>query len=281
MTSTLRRFLDPESTKLLKAGLLALSLLLVALGVAMNHMLAAAGVLAGSFAVLLQLRSNLHHNKKGLADLKHALNEDSALQSLLGLPGRSHLPWSEFSITPDALQRFVSYIAFSDAKTVVECGAGVSTVVMARHFKTRGYGHLYSVEGDAAWIDYISGLVKQDGNEEFVTFIHAPLKTHTVGSREQLWYDREIVKERLKGLVIEGALVDGPQGNKGRFTRHAFVPFFSDQFSEGVFIMLDDGHRKDETQIAREWGQQLGVEAKYADTRRGQWILTGQKSIVF
>lgn len=281
MTSTLRRFLDPESTKHLKAGLLFLALLLVMIGALLNHAIGAAGVLAGVFVVLLQLRSNLHHTKKGQADLKHSMNEDAALQSLLGLPGKSHLPWSEFSITPDALQRFVSYIAFADAKNVVECGAGVSTVVMARHFKTRGYGHLYSVEGDADWIKYVSSLVKQDGNEEFVTFIHAPLKTHTVGNREQLWYDRETVLNALQGVTIEGALVDGPQGNKGRFTRHAFVPFLSQQFSESIFIMLDDGHREDERQIAREWGQALSVEAKYVDTRRGQWVLSGQKSIVF
>jgi len=61
----------------------------------------------------------------------------------------TYLPWSVWALAPDALLRVIGFLRIHDWKTVVECGSGISTVILAKEFRARGAGHVYALEQDA------------------------------------------------------------------------------------------------------------------------------------
>ncbi len=171
----------------------------------------------------------------------------------LGTDGfSSTLPWSPWALFPVDLLDILTTIESTDAETIVECGSGISTVYIARTLRSRGNGHLFSLEHDERWADLVSGLLRRSGLTEFATIVAAPLCDIEVEGRNMQWY--ELPDGFLHELPsIDVLLVDGPPGYIAPEIRFPALPILWDHLSSDATIFLDDAHRDEEQRILGHW----------------------------
>lgn len=81
-------------------------------------------------------------------------NENRELRAFINLQplfGKTFLPYGLWAMEADNLQNLLSTIQYNDYRTVVECGAGVSTLLIGSLLRQLGRGHIYSLEEDEKW----------------------------------------------------------------------------------------------------------------------------------
>ena len=131
---------------------------------------------------------------------------------------------------------------------ILECGSGLSTILVAAVAAKRGIGYR-ALEHDPKWAAYVRRSLVRYSIDPAVVCV-TPLKAFG----EYLWYDVPggSIPDGL-GLVI----CDGPPGNtKGG--RYGLVPIMKHKLRPGCIILLDDAERRDEQIIARRWKAELG-----------------------
>lgn len=82
------------------------------------------------------------------------------LRPLLDVGG--YLPWSTGAMRPAGLVVVCNEIVHRARTRVVECGSGVSTIVLARLLRERGTGSVVSVEHDRAWAALINDMLSRE-----------------------------------------------------------------------------------------------------------------------
>jgi hypothetical protein len=147
--------------------------------------------------------------------------------------------------------------------TLLEFGAGVSTVLLARYATWRAAQGLarpviVSIEQDAAVREKVERRLASLGMGEGVDVLHAPL---SAASRYQI--DLNAIKTRLLGRAIDWILIDGPAGPDG--CRVSTLPDVLPLCASGARWFLDDALRDGEIGILREWSRRrdLSVEGIY------------------
>lgn len=233
------------------------------------------GTLAGSVTAVSLGVLLLHRWKESLYGAAHGAylktHEAEAMALLAPKDDYPYLPWSTWALSPDALQRFIGFLRVRDFKTVVECGAGMSTVLMAREFRARRRGHVWALEQDAEWARLIREILDERGLAEWATVVTAPLEPlHSDGMQFQ-WYSRAALSDVLALEKIDALLVDGPKGDTCPLARYPALPAFMPQLGASFMVVLDDAHRPDEVKIAALWRQKYGVDFDFRHTRWGQW----------
>ncbi|MDB5687161.1 MAG: hypothetical protein JWR77_1750 [Rhizorhabdus sp.] len=136
------------------------------------------------------------------------------------------------------------HIAEHRPETVVEFGAGASSLVAARALQMNGTGRLISF----------------DQHEEFAVATRAWLSDHKLdvdlravplvsspNGWPGLWYDHGPLPDRIDLLLL-----DGPPWTIHPYVRGAADSLF-DRIPPGGHVMLDDGARPGERVIAQRW----------------------------
>jgi hypothetical protein len=141
---------------------------------------------------------------------------------------------------------------------VLEFGAGVSTVMLARYAQWRAAEAterpiIISLEQAAGVREKVEQRLTSLGMSEGVHVMHAPLSET---SRYRI--DLEQVKQRLNGRPVEWVLIDGPAGPDG--CRDTTLPDVSLLCRDGARWFLDDALRDGELEILRKWSRLRGVE---------------------
>ncbi len=166
------------------------------------------------------------------------------------------LPSSDMALDGAALLSVVLHIVRSNARSVVECGSGISTMMIGNYFKGRGEGHLFSLEEDEAWFRQMQTSVAGQGLEDYVTLLYAPLADCDGVGR---WYDRSAAQHILDRLShIDLLLVDGPQGKQGQ-SRYGALPCFLPALDASSLILLHDLDRKAELAVLERWRREFGA----------------------
>lgn len=132
---------------------------------------------------------------------------------------------------------------------VLECGSGLSTLVLGVIAQRTGQVHL-ALEHSTAWAAKVRWYLDRY-RINAVEVATAALRDYGSFS----WYDPPLaaMPERF-ALVI----CDGPPGDtKGG--RHGLVPVLGDKLRPGCVILVDDGARPAEQTIAARWATQLGA----------------------
>ncbi|PWN07244.1 class I SAM-dependent methyltransferase [Rhodohalobacter mucosus] len=201
--------------------------------------------------------------------LKDIVLEFKDMKCLHGLKDlhHSYIPWSGASIRPTALVYILNDIMINGRKTMVECGAGISTIYVAALLKQIGETDrmLYSIDHDNNWLSIIKKQLQDNDLEGFVKQIHAPLvHSDYCQDNTQTWYDPDIIRSAVGGRTIDLLFVDGPPANKKGFeeSRYPALPFFKENLAENKTVLLDDADRKGEAKIAEKWAQELGLPFK-------------------
>ena len=97
--------------------------------------------------------------------------------------------------------------------------------------------------------------------------VHAPLKRWRIGEGEWLWYEPKFREGLTK---IDLLLVDEPPGNVQQLSRYPMLPILFDLLDEEALILIDDGSRPGEKEIAARWSREYGCfDAKCVASEKG------------
>jgi len=199
----------------------------------------------------------------GEIDLQNHLKQVQNIEILhlkLNLPLGSLPSAGGWTALPDLLLDISDRILSSDISEVLECGSGISTVVSAQSFKHRfeneaegKKGKVFTLEHDLACAEATRKELSRLGLEDYAEVIHAPLVEHDIEGQKYVWYSLD----SKPWESIELLFVDGPPVNTCKHARFPALPLLKDRLAQQVQVILDDGIRQEEKEIADKW---LGVE---------------------
>ncbi|WP_443971488.1 class I SAM-dependent methyltransferase [Sphingobium sp. CR28] len=145
------------------------------------------------------------------------------------------------------LHRIVDAVEELRPRTVVELGAGASSLICGKALQANGGGRLVSYDQHAGFVTATAQWLADHGVAADLR--HAPL-ARSVPGWPGLWYDLRDIPETIDLLII-----DGPPWAVHPFVRGAAECLF-DRLSPGGMILLDDAARPGERIVARRWRQQ-------------------------
>lgn len=131
---------------------------------------------------------------------------------------------------------------------VLECGSGLSTVLLGIAAERLGY-EVYSLEHDEAWHAKVSQVVARHGLRQ-VRLIAAPLVMHS----GYAWYDAPGRFPEDFTLV----LCDGPPAST-MGGRYGLLPELRPTMADDCVILLDDAARDGEQEVLKRWAEEHHV----------------------
>jgi predicted O-methyltransferase YrrM len=174
-----------------------------------------------------------------------------------------------FVAAPDLLLHLASTVASERPQLIVECGSGVSTLVMARTAQLLSRTtRVVSLEHDPEYLKRSRKLLEMHDAQAFAEIRYAPLEPVDLQDHESAWYARDQLND-LENIDL--LLIDGPPTAVGPSARFPAVPLLHERLSESATVLLDDAARKDEADVAQRWqtGQLLDFERTDLRLSRG------------
>ena len=147
---------------------------------------------------------------------------------------------------------------FKTQGPILECGSGLSTLLIAAVAKTRGLDH-WVLEHQPRWADKVRRQLIRF-NLDRTTLRVSPLSDYG----EYSWYQPPTPE-----MPADFALVvcDGPPG-KTRGGRYGLVPSLRERLRKQCIILLDDAGREGEMTIAGRWSNELNAPFKVLGTTK-------------
>jgi hypothetical protein len=179
-----------------------------------------------------------------------------------------YLPWTTGSMRPAGLVAICNEIVHGSRERTIECGSGVSTVLIARLLRERDAGGLVSLEHDAHWAEVVDDQLRRESLDPIARVVHAPL------DGTPPWYgggELADVPDTVDLLIVDGP----PAFDPGHGARRApALPWFNDRLVRGATVMLDDIDRPGERDVialweaSTEWRFSIDEPARIAIGRR-------------
>ena len=162
---------------------------------------------------------------------------------------KSLSPTRGWSASPDFLGIIARHVTEARPKAILECGSGVSTVVLARACELNGVGRVYSLEHQAVFAERSRSELQRHGLSEHSEILEAPLTPHTLDGREWSWYRLDA----LPSIKFDMLVIDGPPETTGPLARYPAGPLLFPHLTPGASVFLDDAHRDDEKEAVARW----------------------------
>lgn len=197
----------------------------------------------------------LYRLKRPIREIREAIRRQYdilAYQSLKPL-NRRFLPLGGSAVRPAGLETILNDIQVNDRRIITECGAGASTLYIARVLDKRG-GKLFSIEHDKSWMEVVGKMVEEEELDEHVEFIHAPLNDTSFPKSGTSWYNTDTIKKHID-VSIDLLFVDGPPAYSKdlRWARYPAYPFFQSFLSNEFTIIIDDISRNSTASMVEAW----------------------------
>ena len=215
------------------------------------------------FLPLADEAASSERGRRSAADIAHvllfgAIGWPWLLRSLSGGSRKAKAALLErLDLAPDALPhlgswkadtgfltRIVDHIEAARPQTVVELGAGASSLVVARALRKFGGGQLISCDQHVGFVQATREWLRDNGVDAELR--HAPLRPAPEGW-PGVWYEHGALPARIDLLLI-----DGPPWTIHPYVRGAAETLF-DRLPPGGTVMLDDAARPGERVVARKW----------------------------
>jgi predicted O-methyltransferase YrrM len=164
------------------------------------------------------------------------------LSTLLDLPFGALPATRHWAASPDLLVHLALLVRERKPALVVECGGGVSTLVLARALQLNGAGLVWTLESSAEFAQITRERLRRLGVQQFSKVRIAPL-TELPPPGQGFWYRLEEIA-RLPG-PIDMLFVDGPQVSETTSRAPAIDHLFP-RLSPAGFVVFDDARRADE-----------------------------------
>ena len=163
------------------------------------------------------------------------------------------VPGTTAALRPSIVMAAINDIALHGRKHVVECGAGTSTVYLAKALAQFG-GTLTTVENDEGWLRQVESWTAANGLASTVKFVLAPLAPSPFSLEGSPWYDSSVLDSQIR-QTVDLLVVDGPGIGPARY---GAIPYFANKLSRDFAIIADDVPRGTGNLIP-QWEEKLGV----------------------
>jgi len=137
----------------------------------------------------------------------------------------------------------------------LECGSGLTTILVGIVAQTRGHRH-WALEHATAWSECVGACLDRHGIDS-VSVCTGDLEKYPDFS----WYSppRQEMGEPFALVVC-----DGPPGSIAG-GRYGLLPVMKDRLRQDCVILLDDAARNEEQTIARRWEAEFGCDVELVD----------------
>jgi len=171
-----------------------------------------------------------------------------------------------WAASPDLLRYLFNLVHDERRTSVIECGSGVTTLVMAYAMRELGVGKVIALEHLGEFAEQTRQLLEEHGVSDWAEVRHAPLTDVKIGGETWQWYDLDRIPENEYGLLV----VDGPPATVGECARFPAVPMLQSLLSVDAVVVLDDHERREERTIGKRWREQLeGWRPRYPKHDKG------------
>lgn len=168
-------------------------------------------------------------------------------------PSASLPPTRNWAASPDLLRELMRHVLRYRPKTIVECGSGVSTIVLARCLEILGAGHLYSLEHLPDQADKSRQELTRHGLDGRATVLTAPLCSHAINDERFDWYETKA----LPSCSCDMLVIDGPPATTGPMARYPAGPLLFGRLNPQAAVFLDDSNREQEQAILIRWRKEF------------------------
>lgn len=178
------------------------------------------------------------------------------------------------TIAPDLANFLVQWIFARRPRRVIECGSGLSSLIIGSCLRQIGSGQLLSLEHEAAYASVVRERLAARGLDPFVRVHAAPLVDVQSGRGPKRWYDAESVLREFGEFDL--CLVDGPPGyDAAQPGRSGALYSLWGTAAVGAEFILDDGAREGEKACVAEWQEAFGarIGARYLEFTKGAWLI--------
>ena len=202
------------------------------------------------------------------------INRDRTLDRALNRLGRTRLGdgapylaltdavygWGNegWSADEDYLRRLMSEATAANG-TIVECGSGLSTLLIAGIARQTGVP-FHSLEHNAEWRKRVTDALAAHGLTAYSTVHYAPLRSY--GQFD--WYSIPDSLPANVSLII----CDGPPSDTAG-GRHGVVPALRSRMAHTCTILMDDAKRAAEVEIMEQWEREFSTVSERFDTEKG------------
>ncbi len=186
------------------------------------------------------LATKLYRDLESLAAVLGTIKPSQPLPSL-----------TDWAIAPAAARNLLEIVNRERPSVVLECGSGVSTVLMAYALQAMPGGHgLVSLEHDPDYAARTKDLLAFHGLADHASVVTAPLTTYQIDGLEYDWYSLD---DTALPRGIDLLFVDGPPARTGDQARYPAVPLLWDRLATPCTVVLDDAQRDDEHRTVDRW----------------------------
>ncbi|MGH9817359.1 MAG: hypothetical protein ACRD5F_08325 [Candidatus Acidiferrales bacterium] len=171
-------------------------------------------------------------------------------------PARGALARLRFGWNNDSFVADVDYLhaiaaaASPQQGNILECGSGLSTIVLAAVAKG---AQVWTLEHSREWLEKLQDTLRRHGLAGRVQLRHAPLKSYG----EFSWYQPPADLPANFSLVV----CDGPPAVSTPGGRYGLLPVMHERI-RGAQVLLDDAQRAEEQQAIALWRERYGVEVQ-------------------
>lgn len=170
---------------------------------------------------------------------------------LIGWP---YIPYTYPAPEPAYLTHIFNDIIINKRKSILEFGAGLSTILMGRLLKLNKIDAEVKVIDDSEdWISVLRMIMKDEGTDSYVKLIYSPSKSYEGKIYGNYWYDVDYINDGVKDAVFDCVLVDGPVGHVCKYSRYGAGAYVKDRLAPKFAIFLHDAVRLDEQVIIKKW----------------------------
>ncbi|HEU0221785.1 MAG TPA: class I SAM-dependent methyltransferase [Paracoccaceae bacterium] len=177
-----------------------------------------------------------------------------------------------WAASPDFLVELVEQVQARRPKVIVECGSGVSTLVLARALELNGEGAVWSLDETAEFGALTRRRLEALGLGAHAHVIVAEPRPLGEDLADQ-WYDLAALEALPE--TIDLLVVDGPQQSLGRHGRRPAIDHLFPRLGPGGAAIFDDANREIERGFPHYVAENFpGWEARKLPCEKGAWLFT-------
>jgi hypothetical protein len=178
----------------------------------------------------------------------------------IGTLGRLRWAWANPNSASVEYLKTVAQAAVSANGPILECGSGLSTVIIGAIAQRTGYPFL-SLEHSVWWSRNVRWSLKLAGVSS-IDYQVRPLRSY----KDFDWYDPET---DASGITL--VVCDGPPATS-RGGRYGLMPVFANRLAPKAMVFLDDYERPSEQQVVDRWSDEFGWSVEHVYTSdKGQF----------
>jgi predicted O-methyltransferase YrrM len=155
----------------------------------------------------------------------------------------------------DYFEEITKY-AVSTNGPILECGSGLSTLVMGNLAGKRNVA-TWSLEHNSDWHKRVSKALERH-HVPGVNLCLAPLRDY----KDFNWYDPPLAKMPAKFSLV---ICDGPPDLAGG-GRYGLLPILRERLEPGAVILFDDVREFGQPEVLQRWEKEYGVNVELRET---------------